>query len=220
MENCGQKTGQCALHITRTTPMKATFALHKRKRIDPVCGIRDGVGVTDKGEIDLVSVSAGYWSCDEIGLENTGMTVKAFPLSHSNLTSTAFLISNKNNYLLYLGDTGPDEIEKSQNLHLLWEAIAPLIKAKQLKAIMIEVSFPNEQPAKNLFGHLTPRWLMHEMNELAKLTGKDVLQGFNIIVTHVKPPEQNIIKLKQQLKAENKLGLNLIFPVQGKRLDF
>jgi cAMP phosphodiesterase len=157
---------------------------------------------------------------NEAGLENTGMTVKAFPLSHTNLTSTAFLINNKNTYLLYLGDTGPDEVEKSQNLHLLWEAIAPLIKAKQLKAIMIEVSFPNEQPDKSLFGHLTPRWLMKEMDELAKLAGKDALKGFNIIVTHVKPPERNIIKLKQQLKEDNKLGLNLVFPVQGRQLAF
>ena len=54
------------------------------------------------------------------------MELKAFPLSHSNLQSTAFLINNKDAYLLYLGDTGPDEIEKSQNLHHLWEALPRL----------------------------------------------------------------------------------------------
>ena len=151
-----------------------------------------------------------------IAIKNTTMTVRAFPLSHSNLTSTAFLVRSNDAYILYLGDTGPDEIEKSHNLHNLWMAIAPLIKANKLKAIMIETSFPDEQPDKTLFGHLTPHWLMNEMNNLAGLIGKDQLKGFNIIITHVKPPQLNINKLKAQLKAENNLKLNLIFPEKGK----
>jgi len=152
-------------------------------------------------------------------IKNTGLKVRAFPLSHSNLTSTAFLVISGDAYVLYLGDTGPDAVEKSQNLHNLWTAIAPLIKSKQLKVIMIETSFPDEQPDKTLFGHLTPHWLMTEMNDLAALAGNNSLKGFNIIVTHVKPPQINIDQLKRQLKAENLLGLNLIFPVQGKAID-
>ena len=154
-----------------------------------------------------------------ISIKNTGLMVQAFPLSHSNLTSTAFLVSSGDAYILYLGDTGPDAVEKSQNLHKLWLAIAPLVKAKKLKAIMIETSFPNEQPDKTLFGHLTPHWLMAEMNDLGALTGTDELKDFDIIITHVKPPQVNITKLKQQLKAENALGLNIIFPAQGKAID-
>jgi cAMP phosphodiesterase len=100
----------------------------------------------------------------EMPIENTEMDVRVFQLSHSNLTSTAFLVKNNDNYILYLGDTGPDEIEKSHKLESLWQAVAPLIKERKLKAIMIEVSFPDEQPDKILFGHLTPRWLMKEMN--------------------------------------------------------
>ena len=152
-------------------------------------------------------------------IPNTSMTVWAFPLSHSNLTSTAFLVGSDNKYLLYLGDTGPDEIEKSQNLHTLWKQIAPLIKNKNLKAIMIETSFPDEQPDKTLFGHLTPRWLMKEMAGLASLTGADALKGFKIVITHVKPPQASIDKIKTQLKAENTLHLNLFFPEQGRALD-
>jgi 3',5'-cyclic-nucleotide phosphodiesterase len=148
------------------------------------------------------------------------MTVKAFPLSHSNLTSTAFLVKSNDNYALYLGDTGPDEIEKSHNLESLWQAIAPLIKEKKLKGIMIEVSFPDEQPDKTLFGHLTPHWLMKEMDELEKLTGSGMLKGFTIVVTHVKPPESSIERIKQQLATENNLQLNLIYPQQGKEIDF
>ena len=77
-----------------------------------------------------------------IDIKNTAMTVRAFPLSHSNLTSTAFLVNSNDACILYLGDTGPDEIEKSHNLHNLWVAIAPLIKTRKLKAIMIENIFP------------------------------------------------------------------------------
>jgi cAMP phosphodiesterase len=156
----------------------------------------------------------------ETDIANTTLQVTAYPLSHSNLTSTAFLIKSNDSYLLYLGDTGADEIEKSHNMHLLWEAIAPLIKSHQLKGIMIEVSFPNEQPDKTLFGHFTPKWLMSEFNDLSKLTGTDALKNFNVVVTHLKLPYSNIQKIKPQLKAANTLGLNLIYPVQGKELNF
>jgi len=154
-----------------------------------------------------------------LAIKNTTMSVKAFPLSHSNLQSTAFLVNSKDAYILYLGDVGPDEVEKSHSLHTLWEAIAPLIKAKKLKGIMIETSFTNEQPDKTLFGHLTPSWLMKEMDDLAGLTGADALKGFNLVITHVKPPQANIDKLKAQIKAQNKLGFNLIFPEQGREID-
>jgi len=150
-------------------------------------------------------------------LANTEMSVIAFPLSHSNLTSTAFLVGNNGNYVLYLGDTGPDEIEKSSNLANLWRAMAPLIKAKKLKAIMIEVSFSDEQPDKTLFGHLTPKWLMKEMHRLTTLAGP--LDGFDVIVTHVKPPETSIERIKQQLAIENDLHLHLIYPQQGQAIN-
>jgi cAMP phosphodiesterase len=156
----------------------------------------------------------------EAAVENTEMQVTAYPLSHSNLTSTAFLLKSKDSYLLYLGDTGADEIEKSQNLRSLWQTIAPLVKSHQLKAIMIEVSFPNEQADKSLFGHLTPKWLMKELAVLSGYTGADALKNFNIVVTHVKPPVDHIASIKTQLKAGNNLSVKLVFPEQGRVLEF
>jgi 3',5'-cyclic-nucleotide phosphodiesterase len=157
---------------------------------------------------------------EETPIANTSMTVKAFPLSHVNpFESTAFLIKNGDSYVLYLGDTGPDSVEKSDKLKNLWTAIAPLVQNKQLKGIFIEVSFPNEQPDKFLFGHLTPNHLMTELHTLASLAGKDTLKGFKIIVTHLKPPTNNIKKLKEQLKNQNDLGVQLIYPEQGKRFE-
>lgn len=157
---------------------------------------------------------------EEMPLTNTAMTVKTFPLSHVNpFESTAFLIKNEENYVLYLGDTGPDEIEKSNDLRILWQAIAPLIKEKQLKGIFIEVSFPNEQPDTALYGHLTPNHLMKELNKLEEFSGKGSLKDLKIIITHRKPPTKNIQKIKDQLKKENSLGVDLIFPEQGKKFE-
>jgi 3',5'-cyclic-nucleotide phosphodiesterase len=36
----------------------------------------------------------------------------------------------------------------------------------------------------------------------------------------LKPPADSIAKIKAQLKAENKLSLNLVFPMQGKLMEF
>ena len=106
-----------------------------------------------------------YLSNDkEADIANTQMHVTAFPLSHSDpYQSTAFLVRYDSSYVLYLGDTGADEVEKTNSLHLLWETVAPLIQTKKLKGIFIEVSFADQQPASQLFGHLTPALLMSEM---------------------------------------------------------
>jgi 3',5'-cyclic-nucleotide phosphodiesterase len=157
---------------------------------------------------------------EETPLSNTTMSVKAFPLSHVNpFESTAFLIKNDNDYALYLGDTGPDSVEKSDKLKALWTAVAPLVQSRQLKGIFIEVSFPNEQPDKFLFGHLTPNHLMTELHLLEELAGKGSLNNFKIIITHLKPPAKSIAKIKEQLKNQNNLGLKIIYPEQGKKIE-
>ena len=149
------------------------------------------------------------------------MQVTAYSLSHgANYESTAFLVNHDNKYILYLGDTGPDSIEHSSKLQSLWEHVAPLIISKKLKAILIEVSFPNEQPDRQLFGHLTPKWLREELNALSKITGKSALKNFPIVVTHIKPISNNERKIKRQLSAANDLKLKFIYPRQGVKLKF
>lgn len=164
-----------------------------------------------------VSLSEG----SEINLENTSMNVKPFLLSHSSpFLSTAFLIRSGNAFVLYLGDTGADEVEKSDKLSRLWNQVAPLVKSKQLKAIFIEVSFPNEQPEKQLFGHLTPGLLMKEMNVLQSLSGEKSLQNFPVVITHIKPTGDNETLIRQELQQTNPLQLKLFFPEQGNVLRF
>ncbi|WP_406824365.1 MBL fold metallo-hydrolase [Pedobacter sp. KACC 23697] len=152
-------------------------------------------------------------------LEGTEMEVKAFELSHGNpYKSTAFLISHDDSNVLYLGDTGADEIEHSDKLRKLWQTIAPLINSGKLKAIFLEVSFPNEQPDKQLFGHLTPRLFFSELSKIEALTNEKAFKKVSFIVTHTKPPLQSAEKVKQQLISGNTKGLKLIFPEQGRRL--
>jgi 3',5'-cyclic-nucleotide phosphodiesterase len=157
----------------------------------------------------------------KIAAEGTDLTVQAFELSHVNpYKSTAFLVSNTAGSLLYLGDTGADSIEKSTALKNLWQEIAPLIRAKQLKAIFIEVSFPNSQADGQLFGHLNPRLWAQEMKVLASFTGIEALKGLPIVITHRKPSGTNEEQIKKEVVAENTLGLKLIFPQQGKIITF
>jgi 3',5'-cyclic-nucleotide phosphodiesterase len=158
----------------------------------------------------------------ETAIENTEMFVRPFLLSHSNpYQSTAFLVRYKDAYLLYFGDTGADEIERSTRLELVWKRISVLIRTKQLKAIFIETSFPDEQPVKQLFGHLTPSLLMKEMTKLDSLSGNGALENFPVVITHIKPSSENSKeKIKEELEKQNSLHLKLIFPEQGKKLEF
>ncbi|MET1054533.1 MAG: 3',5'-cyclic-nucleotide phosphodiesterase [Pedobacter sp.] len=158
---------------------------------------------------------------EKIALAGTEMQVTALPLSHGpSYESTAFLISHGNSSLLYLGDTGADRIEKSDDLQQLWAYIAPLIKKQQLKAIFIETSFFDKQPEKLLFGHLTPQLLMEEMGKLAELSGLDALKKVPIVITHMKSFGETAPELAAELNKDNVSGFKLVFPVQGKFLLF
>lgn len=156
----------------------------------------------------------------EIEIVGTGLFVTPFVLSHVKpYESTAFLVRNQSDYLLYLGDTGPDELEHATQLANLWNHLAPLIQKNQLKFIFIEVSFSNKVPDASLYGHLTPNWLMKEMAKLHTLSG-DELKRVAIMVTHIKPCELCETVIKDELKIANTLGLNIQFPQQGKLIQY
>ena len=156
----------------------------------------------------------------ESPLTGTNLFVTAFPLSHgSPYKSSAFLIRSGINYLLYLGDTGADAMEQSNNLELLWAYVAPLVQAKKLKAIFIECSFQNEQPNNKLFGHLTPKLLLNELHNLTEVAGEKNMREVSIVITHIKPGGSHETLIKKQL-SEGKGKMKFIYPVQGNRVDF
>jgi cAMP phosphodiesterase len=151
----------------------------------------------------------------EIEVGTAGVDVTPFVLSHVKpYESTAFLVRNQSDYIVYLGDTGPDEVEKSTQLKNLWNHLAPLIQHNQLKAIFIEVSFSNKVADGSLYGHLTPHWLMKEMEILHQLAG-DHLKDVAIMITHIKPCENCETIIKEELQKANSLGLKLYFPKQA-----
>ncbi|WP_104383367.1 MBL fold metallo-hydrolase [Sphingobacterium sp. HMA12] len=156
----------------------------------------------------------------ELSAQNTPFFLTAYELSHVNpYKSSAVLVRHADHYLLYLGDTGADRVEKADQLDQLWKNIAPLIKKGQLNTILIEVSFPNNQPENLLFGHLTPNLLLEELNKLKEKTERDDLKGLNIVVTHRKPTRNNPEIIKNELLNNNPLKVNYIFPEQGKRIS-
>lgn len=156
----------------------------------------------------------------EVEVPGTGLFVTAFSLSHvAPYESSAFLVRNNQAYTLYLGDTGADTVEKTNQLSQLWNHIAPLVSNNQLTSIFIEVSFDNSIPNKALFGHLTPNLLMQELAKLNNLS-KGKLSNTKIVVTHIKPCNNCESNIHQQIAAANQLGLTIVYPEQGKAIQF
>lgn|SRR5699024_482386 len=153
-------------------------------------------------------------------IAEANLQLTVFPLSHPVPSAAAWLHNDRGYSVLYLGDTGPDSIEGSNHLNNLWKAVGKDLKQGKLKAILIEVSFTNAQPDHLLFGHLTPKFLNEELQQLAKYSGKKSLKDFPIVVTHIKPDADNISQIKKELQEANTLGVHYIFPEQGVPLEF
>jgi 3',5'-cyclic-nucleotide phosphodiesterase len=161
-------------------------------------------------------------------IEGTPLSVQPYLLSHSNgYPSTAFLLESEGSYLLFIGDTGPDALEGCDRLRELWTRVAPLVKSRKLRGIIMETAYPSEHPDELLFGHLTPRWVMKELHVLADLAdpanpGKALLD-LPVLVYHVKPlqvkgsPRRDVIT--RQLDELNDLGVRFEVVRQGQRIE-
>jgi 3',5'-cyclic-nucleotide phosphodiesterase len=158
-----------------------------------------------------------------VPLQDTKMTVTAFPLSHGGIESTAFLVESDGDAILYFGDTGPDPVEKTTKMHDVWAAVADRVREHKLKAILIESSYTSDRPDAQLFGHLTPKWIMASLHELDTLAGGSTLKDLPVVITHIKyalTREQPQAKMRDELNAANDLGLRILIPVQGSRWHF
>ena len=164
----------------------------------------------------------------EESIRGTGMTIEPFVLSHDRVSSTAFLIRAQYDYALYFGDVGSDVVEGSDGMRKIWERIAPLVRTGSLRGIFLEVSYPDGRSDPELFGHLTPAWMMAELRNLADaVSPRDTdraLRSLTVIVTHIKPtldggpgPRSKIV---EQIRAQNDLGVRVLVPAQGDRIEF
>lgn len=105
--------------------------------------------------------------------------VRSIPVNHP-VESCGFVITRDGRSLAISGDTGPTD--------KLWAA---LNEARDLKAVLVETSFPNAlQGLADLSGHLTPRSLQGELRKFRR-------NGAEVFLYHLKPA--HLMQLKAEL---------------------
>jgi cAMP phosphodiesterase len=65
-----------------------------------------------------------------------------------------------------------------------------------------KVSYSNAQPDILLFGYLTPRHLLEELERSAALLPAGTMKDFAIVVTHMKPAPRRIEAIMKTLPKE------------------
>lgn len=173
------------------------------------------------GQYPLREETAGHW----FAIEGTSLHGLLLPLQHDRMQSSLLLLRAGDAYLAYFGDTGADAVQRSARLAEAWRQLAPRVREGTLRALVIETSYPDDVADDRLYGHLTPRWLLHELHALAALAGgNDALRGLPVVVTHIKPSLQAgrdpRALVAAQLHAGNDLGVAFVLPQQGDRLVF
>ncbi len=107
--------------------------------------------------------------------------VQSIPVSHP-VESCGFVISDGQHAVAMSGDTGPTD--------KLWKV---LNKTKNLKAVLLETSFPNRlQELADVSGHLTPRTLGGELQKFER-------NGAAVLLYHLKPAF--VPELKRELQG-------------------
>lgn len=115
-----------------------------------------------------------------------GYSVKPV-LVHHTVESAAFVVRRGRSTFAYSGDTGPTE--------RLWQVLQDV----DLKALVMEVSFPNaEQALATVSGHHTPRSLEVD---LAKLGDR---RDLPILLFHIKPSfERTVLRELSRIRGRN-----------------
>jgi cAMP phosphodiesterase len=119
--------------------------------------------------------------------EVAGYGVRSILVSHT-IESSGFIVEGKDATIGYSGDTGPTD--------RLWQL---LNKEKNLKALLLEVSFPDrEQRLATVSGHHTPRTLIKDLKKYVR--PKDL----PALLYHIKPVFQSEVEQEcARLKGVN-----------------
>jgi cAMP phosphodiesterase len=103
-------------------------------------------------------------------VELAGFRVRAVTVNHT-IEASGFIVEGAQAAIAYSGDTGPTD--------RLWEL---LDTTPRLKALLMEVSFPNQQQkVATVSGHHTPRTLLNDLKKLARP------QDLPTLLYHMKP---------------------------------
>ena len=110
------------------------------------------------------------------------------------IETAGFVIHGPDGSLVYTGDTGPTD--------RFWEILTGV---EDLKALLMEVSFPNEQDElAHVSGHHTPETLRHELKKMKNH------QDLPILLYHIKPVFQaKVEKQLARIKGKNLTILQL-----------
>lgn len=108
-------------------------------------------------------------------------SIKSVPVTHP-VESCGFVVSDGTVSVGMSGDTGPTD--------KLWKMFN---KAKNLKAVLLETSFPNKlQQLADISGHLTPQTLESELKKFNR-------NGTQVFLYHLKPAF--VPQLKKELRS-------------------
>jgi ribonuclease BN (tRNA processing enzyme) len=107
-----------------------------------------------------------------------GYSITAVPVDHTVPAYAYVVADDKHNALVYTGDSGPTE--------RIWKTM----RRYHVKALITEVSFPNEQRAlAAASGHMTPALFAEELKKLSVLPEK-------IFITHIKPYYRQAVEVQ------------------------
>lgn len=119
--------------------------------------------------------------------EIAGYEVRAVKVNHT-VDTCGFIVRGRDAAIAYSGDTGPTD--------RLWTL---LNREPNLKALLLEVSFPNrQQKLATVSGHHTPRTLLRDLKKYAKP------QDLPTLLYHIKPVFQSEVEQEcARLKGVN-----------------
>ncbi|WVQ80159.1 hypothetical protein IAT38_002264 [Cryptococcus sp. DSM 104549] len=125
-----------------------------------------------------------------------------------------------------------DRAKESKVLNkTIWQEAAKSWKDGRLCGIFIECSYDSARPSRDMYGHLSPPALYHEMRILARLVStkeESPLRGLRVYITHIKErlsphptgktPRELIMSELRALEEQGGLGIEFIETKRGDRI--
>ena len=127
----------------------------------------------------------------------------------SVIESAAFFLRDEHtgNEVVIFGDVEPDSLSARARNYLVWHDAAPKVSSGVLKGIVIECSYEDSRDDKLLFGHLTPR---HLMVELQVLGGKvaAIKRSEDMLLSRKRKRQSNGMKVYEDQEVLSQQGRN------------
>lgn len=148
--------------------------------------------------------------------------------SHTRVYSTVYLLSDRatRESLLVCGDLEPDFTAGAEPLlEQVWRYIAANVPSGYLKGIIIECSSPTETPKDELYGHMSPAYLVSQLETLRAVQKEpDALSGLHVVITHVKKivceRDPRLTILQELRDAADKVQLDVRFSMAAQGYTF